>query len=106
MSQVSKSYLFYLASVRFWYVGRGKSIAIGDSPESCCYVDKGNYLKMAYIRIRCLIPVSKKLTNAGEIGESSMPHFCFLPILTHIRTQRDKNDQLKNNAVAILSHGA
>ena len=79
---------------------------MGDSPESRCYVDKGNCLKMAYIRIRCLIPVSEKLTNAAEIVESSIPHFCFFPVLTHIRTQSDKNDQLKNNAVAVLSHGA
>lgn len=104
MSQVSKSYLFYFASVRFWYAGKGKPIAIGDSPESRCDVDKGSCLKMAYVRIRCLVPVSEKLTNAAEIVESSMPHFCFLLILTHIRTQSDKNDQLRNNAVAILSH--
>lgn len=77
-----------------------------DSPESRCYVGKTNYLKMAYMRIRWLIPVSKKLTNAAETVESSVPHFCFLPVLTHIRTHSDKNDQLRNNAIATLSHGA
>ena len=46
-----------------------------------------------------------KLTNAAETAVSECVHFCFLDNLTHSRTHKESSAQLRNNAVAVLSHG-
>lgn len=51
-------------------------------------------------------PKWKRLTNAADIVESSKPHFPLLLNFTQTRTRNAKADQVKNNAVAVLSQGA
>ena len=51
-------------------------------------------------------PKRKRLTNAADIVESSKPQFSLLLNFTQTRTRKAKADQVKNNAVAVLSQGA
>jgi hypothetical protein len=101
---LSKQYLFYLVLVQLRYTSQRKTIAIMYSPESGRYVEQGYSLKSLLRQV--LIPKGMKLTNAANIVESSKPQFSLLLNFTQTRTKKAKADQVKNNAVAVLSQGA